>query len=309
MNGDTQLSGNIPALELHHWLDSGKPLMLLDVMGEESFSEQHIPSAQQACVYESSFIDQVKKLNSDLGASVVVYGTSEASLASQVAAQKLKQAGYTHVYDLRGGLAEWKSAGLAVSGSVSIGEVQTALNGVYMLDVEKSVVRWTGRNLLNHHEGTLRFSEGRFEVKNDSLVSAEFSVDMNSIACSDLTDQAWNEMLVRHLKDADFFEVSRWPVASFKATSSLWLDDVTQGLPNCQITGELDLRGVTQEIQFNALVGSQDGLVLGAPAVLDLDRTRWGAIYGSGRYFDKLGKHLVNDIVHLHIKIVAEKRA
>jgi hypothetical protein len=40
-------------------------------------------------------------------------------------------------------------------------------------------------------------------------------------------------------------------------------------------------------------------------------RSNWiapfGSIYGSGRFFPFLGKHAVNDHVHLHVKLHAER--
>jgi hypothetical protein len=38
--------------------------------------------------------------------------------------------------------------------------------------------------------------------------------------------------------------------------------------------------------------------------VLSFDRTHWNVLYGSGRYFQGLGMHLVYDLVDLEIKIV-----
>jgi hypothetical protein len=45
---------------------------------------------------------------------------------------------------------------------------------------------------------------------------------------------------------------------------------------------------------------------LTALAQIDIDRTRWNVLYGSGRFFQMLGKHLVNDAITLFVKIVAQ---
>ncbi|MES2707176.1 MAG: YceI family protein [Verrucomicrobiota bacterium] len=311
MNSPTHLSGVISAVELHHWLDSGKPLLLLDVMDESCFAETHIPGAARACVYETAFIDQVHTLNADTGASVVTYGTGAHSLASQVAAEKLRAAGYTHVYDLRGGLKEWQAEGYAVncasSSDDSIPSEPASLDGVFRLDLEKSVIRWTGKNLLNHHEGTVHFSAGEIVVEQGRLVRSGLTINMRSLVCSDLTDATFNAKLIQHLMDADFFETAKWPDATFTAESVSAISGATPGTPNHKLTGLLTLRGKTDELTFPAIIGSHDGETLGAQAELDFDRTRWGAIYGSGKFFDRLGQHLVNDLVHIHLKIVAVK--
>ncbi|MCE2694172.1 MAG: hypothetical protein LW645_07885 [Verrucomicrobiaceae bacterium] len=48
------------------------------------------------------------------------------------------------------------------------------------------------------------------------------------------------------------------------------------------------------------------GQRLTAQGVLDLDRTQFRSVYGSGRFFRFLGKHIVNDHIHLHIKLHAD---
>jgi len=40
--------------------------------------------------------------------------------------------------------------------------------------------------------------------------------------------------------------------------------------------------------------------------VFSFDRTRWKVLYGSGRFFHRLGMNLVNDLIQLEIKIVTQ---
>ncbi len=293
--------------EVHHRLENGTPFTLLDVMGEDCFADGHIEGAVRACVYETAFLEQVRGLHPDPEAIIVVYGTGAPSLSASVAAGKLREAGYTRVHELQGGLATWRSLGYAVTGGTGKPE-KPPLSGTFTLDTEKSLVRWTGRNLLNHHEGTVNFRSGHIAVKDGALDHAEFTVDMGTIKNQDLTDPSWNAMLIRHLVDADFFHVKQWPDASFVMRSAMPIPDATPGLPNFDITGDFTLRGQTHPIAFQAVIGESDG-VLAGQAEFDLDRTRWGAIYGSGKFFDRLAGHLVNDLIHLHLKILATRSA
>lgn len=348
MNAPTELSGLLSPTELHHWIDSGKPLLLLNIMGEGCHAEAHIPGSAQACVYETAFLDNVQQLNPDTGASIVVYGTgAPGSLASQVAAEKLRTAGHTHVYELDGGLAAWRAAGYPADGTdaapataafpeaAALGTNQSTvpgansahspgstplpsaqaplastqpLDGTFTLDRDKSLLRWTGKNLLNHHEGTVRLSSGEIVIDQGRLKHAWFTIDMRTLACADLTDATWNARLIQHLMDADFFDTAKFPEATFSAESVTSIPKITPGMPSHHLTGLLTLRGKTDELTFPAIIGSPDnGQTLGAQAELHFDRTRWGALYGSGKFFDRLGQHLVNDLVHLHVKIVATK--
>ncbi len=46
---------------------------------------------------------------------------------------------------------------------------------------------------------------------------------------------------------------------------------------------------------------------LKGPSQFELDRNTCGSHYGSGNPFRFLGKHPVNDFIHLHVKIHEEK--
>ena len=303
------LSGNIPPIELKHWLDSGKPLLLLNVMTAECFSAEHLPASVQACVYETSFIDQVHALNVDTGIAIVVYGQQKQSLASSTALEKLRGAGYEHVFALEGGVEAWKQAGYATEGSNCEGKPSPTTSGRFVLDPARSLVRWNGRNILNNHDGTAQVSAGEIVIENNVLKSASFTVDMRTLANNDLADPAYKTMLIQHLKHSDFFAVNQWPEASFVATSAEVIQGAPEGSANYQIHGNFTLRGVSQSISFPAYVGLGDDDTIGGQAELDIDRTRWGANYGSGKFYEFLGKHLVSDWVHLHLKIVAVRSA
>jgi polyisoprenoid-binding protein YceI len=83
--------------------------------------------------------------------------------------------------------------------------------------------------------------------------------------------------------------------------------EATPGSPNFQITGNLTLRGVTREISFPAVIAASDADHVTAQAQIEIDRTLWGSRYGSGKFFAFLGRHVVNDLVALHLKIVAAR--
>ena len=60
-------------------------------------------------------------------------------------------------------------------------------------------------------------------------------------------------------------------------------------------------------LSFKAQIGrlpASEGALL-ARANFDLDRTEWNVLYGSGKFYEKLGRHLVSDLITLDLKIVA----
>lgn len=279
---------------------------LIHVLPEEHFAQQHLPGAVNACVYEMIFATKVAELVPDKAAAIIVYGEGAPSLDSAVAAEKLQHAGYTNVRDFRGGLTEWRQNGLVIDGT-GIGGDSNGPDGIFEVDVETSVVRWTGRNLFNHHHGTLKLSGGRIEVHNGDLKAASFNIDMNSIANEDLVDRDYNALLIRHLRDDDFFAVDRFPTAEFVCERAESLAACTAGTPNFLLHGFMTLRGVTKPLSFSAVIATADADHLTGQAQFEIDRTQFGSLYGSGRLFAFLGKHVVNDHIHLHLKIHAKR--
>lgn len=295
----------IAAAELRAKLAGDEPPVLIDVLPEEEFCAAHLPGARNACVYNVTFLDDVKGLAPGLDTSVVVYGSRASNLASATAAEKLLAAGYTRVVDFRGGLEEWRVAGLPCEGDPSAAprEARPA-DGVHKVDLEKSRVEWTGRNLTGTHSGTVKLHRGEIEVHGGQPVRASFALDMRSIENTDIDDAEMREMLIRHLKSDDFFDVERFPEAEFRLVKIEPIPGATLGTPNAKVTGELTLKDVTRELTFAAILGPTPDGTLAADAHFDIDRTLWNVLYGSGKFYEKLGKHLVNDTISLGLKVV-----
>lgn len=294
----------LTASQLRAYLACSPPPLLLHVLPEEHFAARRIAGAANACSYESTFQDKVRELAPEPATPIIVYGEGAPSLDSTDAAAKLTLAGYSDVMDFRGGLGEWEAAGLPLEGEAPLPTAPVP-NGAFRIDPGASVIRWTGQNLFNHHEGTLMLADGLLQIRHGQLSSGEFTIDMNSMVCTDLADSSWNTMLINHLRSADFFKVAEHPTARFVITGAAAIADATDGVPNYQITGYLMLRGATRELTFPAVIATADTSHLTAQAHLAIDRTQFGSYYGSGRFFTFLGKHVVNDHIHLHLKIHA----
>ena len=101
----------ISRADLKHWMDSGHRFVLVDVTGPSSYHERHLPHAKMVDVHQSYFVDQVKRLAIDKSTPVVVYCSGYASPLSTQAAAKLVEAGFTHVHEYKGGLADWHEGG------------------------------------------------------------------------------------------------------------------------------------------------------------------------------------------------------
>ena len=292
----------VTSLELKRIKDS-EVIPVIDILPQTAFEQRHIPGAMNACEYEMAFLEKVKKLIPSLEKPFVIYGQSDRTREATEALSKLHQAGFKSARRLAGGIESWIQEGLAVESMPA--KPAAAQSGVFRLDVEQSIVRWTGGNLFNHHTGTIAFKEGRFDAADGTLSAGALVLDMRSIQCADLPDPAMNALLVRHLGSPDFFDVEKFPVATFTIESLEPVADAALCEPNYRIIGRLLLRGVERPLQFPALIaGKPDGTRVGQ-AHLAIDRTEWGVLYGSGKFFAQLEDHIVDDLIHLHLKVVA----
>ena len=297
------MNATITAQELQQLISSGS-VSLVDVLLPEDFACRRIPGAGNACVYEMVFLERIAECVPDPEAAVVVYDDSGTTQAARTARDKLERAGFRNVAILEGGLQAWQAAGFAVESGASPPSPAVS-DGVYHIDAEKSVVEWTGRNINNRHYGRISFSGGEVVMSSGRPVSGRFLLDMNSIANLDLQDEGWRGMLHRHLKSEDFFDVERYPTAIFELRGGAAIAGATPGAPNVEIAGTLTVKDVTRPICFPAVVAASEDGTLKAQAAIDLDRTLWNVCYGSGKLYERLGMHLVNDLISIELFIVA----
>ena len=293
--------------ELQTELQSNQPPTLIHVLPPEVFAEARITGSKNACVFETAFLDHIKALALDPAAPLVVYGAGEGSLDTATAAEKLRAAGYSHVQPFEGGLAEWKAAGLPLDGTGQLPKPPVP-DGTYRIDTAESVIRWTGRNLFNHHSGTVKLAGGEIVLRQGQLVTARFTIDMTTIANEDISDSAMNAMLLAHLRTADFFDTEHHPTAAFVADTAEKIATCTDGTPNHLLRGTFTLRGISRPLEFPVLIApTDDAQRLTGQGQFEFDRTAHGSHYGSGKLFRFLGQHLVTDLVHLHVKIHADR--
>jgi polyisoprenoid-binding protein YceI len=288
--------------ELQQIMGTGS-IPVIDILPQSAFDERHIPGAMNACEYEMVFLEKIRGLISPPEKPFVIYGQSDRTREAQEALSKLHQAGFKSARRLLGGIESWLREGRAVESAPA--NPPAARSGTFLLDPGQSVVRWTGSNLFNHHTGTMAFKEGRLVAADGKLVHGTLVIDMRAICCTDLMDPAMNALLIRHLGSADFFDVERFPEAIFTLESLDPIPDADLCEPNYRVGGRLLLRGVERPVQFPALIaGKTDGTQVGQ-AHLAIDRTEWGVLYGSGKFFARLEDHIVDDLIHLHLKVVA----
>jgi polyisoprenoid-binding protein YceI len=163
----------------------------------------------------------------------------------------------------------------------------------YTIDKSASTVKWEGAKMTETvHTGNVAISEGSLSAKQGKLEAGSFTIDMNSITDSDLTDTAYANKLVGHLKSADFFQTDSFPTAKFEITAV----EAASTPDSARINGNLTLKGITKGISFPAKVSLSDSTV-DASARITINRNDWGVIWGGGQSDKKIKDMLKNNLI------------
>jgi polyisoprenoid-binding protein YceI len=169
------------------------------------------------------------------------------------------------------------------------------------VDAKASTFNWLGKKFTGEHNGTIGVQSGSLVVNGGKLSGGEFTIDMKSIKCLDLTDAGYNAKLVGHISSPDFFDVAKYPTATLKITKA-----TPKTATNYDITGNLTINGVTQPITFPAVVTvAKDATT--ATAKFEVDRTKFGSKFGSKSFFESIGDKVIYDNFQVDVKIVAAK--
>lgn len=281
-----------------------KPI-IIDLRLEEDHASGSIPGSYNNCIFETAFVGRMPVIATELDAPVLVYGADARSYECKMALPKLSKLGYTKVTVLEGGFQAWGDAKLPIIGTNEAPAVPEAKDGNHEIDCVESSIHWTGRNLLNKHVGSVGISRGDIELAGGLIVAGSFEIDMSSICATDLEGEQ-REGLNQHLKSDDFFDVENFPAAILRVLGSAPVDGNTIGGPNLQIDAELTIRDSVVPVRFDVACGIAPNGQLAAQGLFSIDRTLWGVLYGSGKFFHRLGMHLVNDLIDIEVKIVTE---
>ena len=113
-----------------------------------------------------------------------------------------------------------------------------------------------------------------------------------------------NRGIALHFMSDDFFFTDVFPRATFQIKRAEPIKDATLSEPNFKVKGVFGLRGIKRDIEFPATVSPEVEGIVRVEAHFDIDRTRWGVIYGSLRFFEHLGMHLVFDLLSIELRIL-----
>ena len=143
------------------------------------------------------------------------------------------------------------------------------------IDIQKSTIKWIGEYTFyfGGHDGFINFKEGYFIKENDVISGGEFIIDMNSIINTDIEEQKGKNSLVDHLKEPDFFDVKKFPLATLKITKVEYHDKIS-----ARLEADLTMKGITESINFQAKFDYKEKEM---KTRFKIDRKKWNVNYES----------------------------
>jgi len=180
---------------------------------------------------------------------------------------------------------------------MSFERTETDMEGpAFALANHNSTLEWKGMKPGGTHHGVIDVVKGTIDTDGDQVTGGSFTINMNTIICKDLTNESMNDKLVGHLKSEDFFHTEKYPEAYFNITRVEAKKSVSgEMVSNYHITGDLTIRGVTEEVTFPAYITMDGDKVYARTGEIALDRTRWNVNYQSKKVFKNLTDKFIHD--------------
>jgi polyisoprenoid-binding protein YceI len=155
---------------------------------------------------------------------------------------------------------------------------------------EKSAIRFVGAKVTRDHKGEFKNFDGSVAYVGGQPQQVSFTIDLASIE-TDTPD------LTVHLKSPDFFDVAKYPQATFTSTSLTAAPAGSADGATHLLSGSLDLHGVKKDVSFPVKTEqTPDGLR--ATSEFTINRHDWGISYKG------MADDLIKDNVLIQLDLV-----
>jgi polyisoprenoid-binding protein YceI len=181
----------------------------------------------------------------------------------------------------------------AVTGEAAkVASPQAAGGQKYVITPQNSKVEFIGSKVTGSHNGSFEKFSGEIDYANNDPAQSRVNItmDMNSVKTDD-------PKLTQHLMTPDFFDVTRYPQATFASTA---IKPGGEKGASHTVTGNLTLHGVTKSITFPATIAvtSNEASV---DANFAINRKDFGINYAGA------ADNLIRDDVVMTLRIRATK--
>ncbi|HEU5073977.1 MAG TPA: YceI family protein [Polyangiaceae bacterium] len=162
----------------------------------------------------------------------------------------------------------------------------------YKFNNQNSKLAFVGAKVTGKHEGSFETFSGSVQLVEGAPEKSAVKVDVDMASV-----QVEPEKLEGHLKSPDFFDVAKYPKATFESTSVK--PGGVQGATHT-VTGNLTLHGVTRSISFPAKI-QVSGDNLSVNAEFAINRKDFGIVYPG------MPDDLIKDDVLIQLKLGANR--
>lgn len=191
---------------------------------------------------------------------------------------------------------------LCLSASFAFSQRKSVIKFDKVVRIKKAEIKWWGYKIIksenSSHTGDVPLKMGKLLFNNKKLVGGEFWVDMRKLTNTDLRGKK-HDMLDKHLKSSDFFDVRKYPMAKFKISKLIPQKNATY---NYEVIGHLTLKGVRKTVSFPARIEKNDYAVTFTSAKFSINRQDYNVFYNYS-----VKDYLIKDEVDLQIEFTTIK--
>lgn len=210
-----------------------------------------------------------------------------------------------------------EETGLMLSDSAEINSVDSLM----------SIITWIGSKPTGKHNGIISIQSGEVAIQGDTLAGGSVTIDLTTIQVMDV-DTASKSKLTKHLLSDDFFDTQNHQLGTFEVTALTSYDStlivvkeefMTEHTPahlkafmvrnpTHLISGNLTLRGVTNNITFPAAVKISPSKIK-VEAKFNIDRTDWNLSYNNeANAVDKAQDKFIYNTVNVGFNLEADRK-
>ncbi len=152
------------------------------------------------------------------------------------------------------------------------------------INTKESTIFWTGKAAFNTYTltGSLQVKSGTLTIKNDSIQRLEVHIDMKSLNHK-------NNDLKKHLRNKDFFEVKKYPIATFILKKPTSIIDGKSTL-----IGTMKIKETSREEKISVTILKENKRIKISFSTR-IDRTKYGVKFNSPSFFKKMKENAIAD--------------
>ncbi|MCZ2223235.1 MAG: YceI family protein [Chitinophagales bacterium] len=115
----------------------------------------------------------------------------------------------------------------------------------YNVNIKNSKIDWIGSKKTGYHHGSFFLKEGAVTIAENKIVGGSFVIDMSNLKVLDPA----GPKLEGHLKSGEFFEVEKFPTATFEISK---VNYITEN--DIEVEGVLNIKDIKVPLKFPAII-------------------------------------------------------